>query len=112
MKAYSCNTEIDIRLTFNEIKKLKKNSLEGTLKFWKREEDKITNIPIEIKYNSMQKELFKIEQIPEEDYIGNSKKINFILNKEDYDSLISEGISGGRFGIGGKLRIMSENFEL
>jgi len=112
MKAYSCNIEISIKLTDDEIKRLEKSSLEGLLKFWFREEDKKRNIPITIRYDPSCKELFKIEQIPKEGYMGDSEKINFIINKGEYNALVNESISGGRFGIGGKLIIMSEDFEL
>jgi len=112
MRAHSCNTEIDIILSSEEIKKLKENSLEGTLKFWFREEDKKRIIPITINYDPLQKELFEIVYTPKEDYLGNAKKINFVINKEDYTSLVENGISGGRFWSSGKLRIMSENFKL
>lgn len=105
MKATSIRLEVFVRLKPEEFEKLKNGSLSGDLKFYD-DPSPPKNIPIEIIYDSKQKEFLNVETKPKNNYFGKAKDIKFRINDEYYDYVTDNGVFSDRFHTGGKL-IMS-----
>ena len=113
MKASSVALEVEVGISREELIKLDGQTLPGVLKFndWFSQPNIKRDIPIEIKYNSQQNEFLEVQQNPRGVYFGEANSIRFIINREYYQSLISNGLSIGRFWHSGKLRVKIDGYE-
>ena len=105
MKATSIRLEVFVKLSLEELKKLKHGSLIGKLKFYD-DPSPPKNIPIEIIYDSKQEKLLKVETEPEGNYFDEVKNIRFRINKEYYYFVDNRGVFSYRFNTGGKLMMI------
>ena len=108
MRASSVSLEIFVEILPDELIRLKRKPLRGTLKFmdWFSIPDIKKNIPLTIGYNSEQKDSVFVKQEPENVYLGQADRLRFNINSDYYDSLVSNNVSVDRFEHSGKLRIL------
>lgn len=111
MKAYSCGLEVEIKLTDEEITELENNPLEGILNFREVLKSDTREIPFSLRCDTGQGDFIKVKIIPKKTYFGDANKIDFCINKEYHQELLTYGSMIERFYISGKLRIKSEKIK-
>ena len=107
MKATSARLEVFVKLSSEELIRLKKASLTGELKFYD-DPSPPRFIPMEIIYDSEQRGLLKVNSIPDKVYFSKAKRIIFRINNEYYNFVNNNGIFSDRFFTGGKLTMAIE----
>ena len=107
MKATAIRLEVFVKLNLEEFEKLKDESLSGKLKFYD-DPSPPKFIPVEIIYDSKQKEFLNVETEPKNGYFGNARDIKFRINDEYYDFVSNHGTFSDRFHTGGKLTMYIE----
>ena len=105
MKATSTRLEVFVKLNPEEFERLKNGPLSGELRFYD-DPSPPKDIPIEIIYDSEQKELLKVNSIPDDVYFGEVMEVKFRINNEYYDFVNKNGSFSDRFFMAGKLTMV------
>lgn len=107
MKVSSTRLEVFVKLNSKEFERLKDGVLSGELRFYD-DPSPPKNIPIEIIYDSKQKEFLKVDSIPNNVYFGEAMEVKFRINNEYYDFVNKNGSFSDRFFMAGKLTMVIE----
>jgi len=107
MKASSCGLEVKVKLDGNELTRLKLIPILGHLLFREIKGSYSKKINMTINYNPPQKEFVNVLISPSKTYFGDSKRVDFFINEEFYNSLVEKNSAIERFGMlgNGKLEV-------
>ncbi|MBU2503619.1 MAG: hypothetical protein KJ879_01010 [Nanoarchaeota archaeon] len=108
MRASSVGLEVFVEISREEFSSLKRNSLTGSIRFRDNHGSPQRQIPFTLVYSPIQRNFLSVRQIPDQNYFGHAKRVDFTINEEFYDSLREMDRYGDRFSIGGKLDIQIE----